>query len=62
MDFLAEINSVKAKLADLETQLQTATGEERIALQNRITATQNTLTEYVKLLQTTGKNSALKAL
>jgi hypothetical protein len=54
MDFLAEINSVKAELADLKTQIQSATGEERIALQNRITATQNTLTEYVKLLPKSG--------
>jgi cell division septum initiation protein DivIVA len=54
MDFLAEINSVKAELADLKTQIQSATGEREIVLRNQIIATQNTLTEYVKLLPKSG--------
>jgi hypothetical protein len=62
MDINAKITSIEAELAELKTQLQGTIGEEKIALQNRITATQNSLTELFKLLQTTGKNSALKAL
>jgi hypothetical protein len=62
MDFLTEISSIEAKLADLETQLLTATGEREIALRNQIIATQNSLTELYKLLQTTGKNSALHVI
>jgi hypothetical protein len=53
MDVNAEIVSIKAELVELEQQLLTATGEERIAIQYRITAKENQLTEYVKLLQTT---------
>jgi hypothetical protein len=53
MDVNAEIVSIKAELVELKQQLLAATGEERIAIQYRITAKENQLTEYVKLLQTT---------
>jgi hypothetical protein len=61
MDVNAKIIDIEAELGELKAQLLTATGEERIAIRAQITATQNSLTEYVKLLQTTsGKNSYLR--
>jgi len=63
MDIASEISSIKAKLGELERELQTATGdrEREIAIRNSITATQNSLTEYVKLLSSMmGKNFAFK--
>jgi hypothetical protein len=62
MDINSKITSIEAELAELKTQVLTATGEERIAIRAQITATQNSLTELYKHLPTTGKNSALKAL
>jgi hypothetical protein len=50
-----EIVFLKGEIASLETQLQTtAEGSERIFLQQKILAKNNQITEYVKLLQSTG--------
>jgi hypothetical protein len=56
LDIQQEIRSSKQELVELKNDLSNAvaTGdkEERLALQNRITATTNQLTELYKLLQT----------
>jgi hypothetical protein len=53
MDYIAKINSVELEIGELKNQLneaiKNADREERIAIQNRITATQNTLNEYLRL-------------
>ena len=47
-----EISSVKAKIVDLENQLITAEGEERIAIGNRIVAKENQLSSLFNKLPT----------
>ena len=50
MDYLAEINEIKATITRLEAQLESATVEERIAIRNQITALETTRSNYVQLL------------
>jgi hypothetical protein len=51
-----KIAILETKISQLEQEILTATGEEKIALQNRISQTQGTLTELYKLLQIASKN------
>jgi len=58
MDVNAKIASVEAELAELKSQFSSVTSdkEERIALRQQISAKENQLTEYLKLLPKEGNN------
>jgi len=50
MDIQAEINNLKGKIAALEEDVKTATGEEKIVLKQEIISLNYQLTELYKLL------------
>lgn len=50
IDVNAEINSLKQEIADLKRQLETATGDEKRRLEERIIACQNSLTAWINRL------------
>jgi hypothetical protein len=54
---IKKIDVLESEIVDLKGQLPVATSDERVAIQNRITAMQESLTAYVKLLPPPGKNS-----
>ena len=58
MDINAEITTIKTELAELKTQLLTAT-EERDLIRQQIITKENQLTELYKHLPKSGKNSQL---
>ena len=62
MDISAKIGSTEAELAELKTQLQSATGEEKNLIRQEKLEKEKQLTELYKHLPRSGKNSALKVI